>query len=533
MNSALQLCAVSLAVLAPIGRIFAQMPVIEPAVVKNAASYAPVIAPQMLVSIFGHDFSNLTFTSTANPLPTQLNGTTVTFNGISAPILYLSPTQINAEVPAALQGSLSADVVVTTVKGASNTVTVPISDGKAMGVFTQGSSGCGQIAAFNVHADGSIAVNTTQNSLDPQTDLGLSIFLTGIGPFVDRQDGIPWQFNPNDQARPPMAAILGIPNLSSFRTLLNISYAGPAPGLVGVDQINGLLVRDRNGVPFPAPQGCKVPLYLTDSTSSATQFVNVSIHNGGGACTDPPSDGMAIVAWHKSFVSDIDASTSADTLDVQLLQGPSITFGQANADNTFYIGSRPPEPTVCAASYPATIDGGPITLSGPGLNQLTLTAQNQNGLTGYHAALPAGAITSGIYQFGGAIAAAAQLPAPINITTALSPGTRVSSALTVDWTGGDSQSMVTVQFLVRTPADTVSAFLSQQTVPAATGTAHFTGLLPATFGMPLPYPTGAVEVILIQEPISGPTQPFTVPGFTEGGRQTWAYTFDYRGLSNQ
>ena len=90
MKSALRLCAASLTVLVPIERIFAQMPVIEPAGVKNAASYAPVIAPQMLVSVFSHDFSNLTFTSKANPFPTQLNGTTVTFNGIAAPILYLS-----------------------------------------------------------------------------------------------------------------------------------------------------------------------------------------------------------------------------------------------------------------------------------------------------------------------------------------------------------------------------------------------------------------------------------------------------------
>jgi uncharacterized protein (TIGR03437 family) len=145
MNSAMRLSAVCLIFLAPIARVFAQSPVIELAGVKNAASYAPVIAPQMLVSIFGHDFSNLTFTSTANPLPTQLNGTTITFNGVAAPILYLSPTQINAQVPSALQGSLTADVVVTTVKGASNTVTVTVSDGKAMGIFTQAGAGCGRL----------------------------------------------------------------------------------------------------------------------------------------------------------------------------------------------------------------------------------------------------------------------------------------------------------------------------------------------------------------------------------------------------
>jgi hypothetical protein len=57
MNSAMRLCAVCLIFLAPIGRVLAQTPVIELAGVKNAASYAPVITPQMLVSIFGHDFS--------------------------------------------------------------------------------------------------------------------------------------------------------------------------------------------------------------------------------------------------------------------------------------------------------------------------------------------------------------------------------------------------------------------------------------------------------------------------------------------
>jgi uncharacterized protein (TIGR03437 family) len=509
--------------------VFAQMPVIEATGVKNAASYAPVIAPQMLVSIFGHDFSNLTFTSTANPLPTQLNGTSVTFNGIPAPLLYLSPRQINAQVPSALQGSLTADVMVTTVAGASNTVKVTVSDGKAMGIFTQGSSGCGQIAAFNVHADGSIAVNTPQDSLDPQTDLGLSIFLTGIGPFTDRMDGVPWQVNASDQA-PMMAAILGIPNLSSFRTLLNVSYAGPAPTLVGVDQVNGLLVRDQKGVAFPVQQGCKVPLFLTDPASSASQFVSVSIHNGGGACLDPPSTGLATVTWGKSLVSDVNASSSSDSVTIQFLQG-SVAFGQANTDNSFYVGRRPPEPAFCATSYPPTADVGDIALNGPGLSPITLKAQSQTGVFLYQAIFPAGAIAAGAYQLSGAITTTAQLPAPIAITTALQPGTKVSSALTVNWTGGDSQSMVTVQFLVRGPTDTVSAFLSQQTVPASTGTVHFTGLS-GTFGNPQPYPTGNVEVIVIQEPISGPTMPFPIQGFALGGRHTWAYTFDYRGLSN-
>lgn len=435
-----------------------------------------------------------------------------------------------------MQGSLTADVIVTTAAGASDPVTVTVSDGKAMGIFTQGSNGCGQVAAFNIHADGSISVNTPQNSLDPLTDLGLSVFLTGIGPFSDRKDGVPWQFNASDQVKPPFTGLFGIPPLDSFansyRTFLNIAYAGPAPTLTGVDQVNALLTHDQKGNPFPTPQGCKVPLFFTDATSSASQFVNVSIHNGGGACIDPSSDGLSTVTWRKTFVSDSGGSSSTDSVAIQFLEAPSLTFAQTNSNNSFYIGPRVPDPTVCAASYPTTLDEGTITLSGPGLGPITLQAQNQNELIGYQAALPSGAIMGGAYQLTGAVNTAAQLPAPIAITTSLQPGAKVSSALTVNWTGGDSQSMVTVQFLVRGQAQTVSEFLSQQTVPATTGVVQFTGLYPAILGSPMPYPTGRVEVIVIQEPISGPTQPFSIPGFTLGGRHTWAYTFDFRGLSN-
>ncbi|MGD0360573.1 MAG: hypothetical protein ABSC93_06860 [Bryobacteraceae bacterium] len=69
-----------------------------------------------------------------------------------------------------------------------------------LGVFTQDSSGCGQAVAYNVHADGSVSLNTPQNSLDPDKDAGLTIYLTGLGglDFTDRPNGLPWTYNPSD-----------------------------------------------------------------------------------------------------------------------------------------------------------------------------------------------------------------------------------------------------------------------------------------------------------------------------------------------
>ncbi len=69
--------------------------------VTNAASFAPgPPAPGTLVSIFGE---NLTSGSTAAantfPLPYKLAGTQVTAGGVVMPLLFVSPGQINAQVP--------------------------------------------------------------------------------------------------------------------------------------------------------------------------------------------------------------------------------------------------------------------------------------------------------------------------------------------------------------------------------------------------------------------------------------------------
>jgi len=73
--------------------------------------------------------------------------------------------------------------------------TIPLVTGTApylvgpLGVFTQDTSGCGQAVAYNVHADGSVSLNTPQNSLDPGKDAGLTFFLTGLGGDWTTQTG--------------------------------------------------------------------------------------------------------------------------------------------------------------------------------------------------------------------------------------------------------------------------------------------------------------------------------------------------------
>jgi len=68
----------------------------------NGGGDAASIAPGSIVEIMGTNLSdNVTMSAPAGALnlPTSLGGVQVSFNGVPAPLLYVSPTQINAQVP--------------------------------------------------------------------------------------------------------------------------------------------------------------------------------------------------------------------------------------------------------------------------------------------------------------------------------------------------------------------------------------------------------------------------------------------------
>ena len=66
------------------------------------------------MSIFGLNLSDQTEQALAYPLPKQLAGTTVTVNGTSVPLFYVSPRQINFEMPAGVSGTVDVQVILPT-----------------------------------------------------------------------------------------------------------------------------------------------------------------------------------------------------------------------------------------------------------------------------------------------------------------------------------------------------------------------------------------------------------------------------------
>ena len=67
--------------------------------IANGASYAQAFAPGMLMTVFGTQLSPVTRSAGVLPLPLDMAGVSATVNGVSAPLYYVSPGQINVQVP--------------------------------------------------------------------------------------------------------------------------------------------------------------------------------------------------------------------------------------------------------------------------------------------------------------------------------------------------------------------------------------------------------------------------------------------------
>lgn len=85
-------------------------PVITPGGVVNIGDYTPAIASGSLAGVFGQNLAIRPLPSSGFPLPAQLGGVTITANGQPVPLLYVSPTQINIQIPYEISGQTTLQV---------------------------------------------------------------------------------------------------------------------------------------------------------------------------------------------------------------------------------------------------------------------------------------------------------------------------------------------------------------------------------------------------------------------------------------
>jgi uncharacterized protein (TIGR03437 family) len=203
--------------------VYGELPPAAPAIasVVNAASFSSqALSPGSLFTIFGSALAPQSSTAAAMPLPLSLSDVSVTVNGTEAPLTFVSPRQINAQMPASISTGPAA--VVVRVSGAVSAAAAVTINAVAPGIFTGAD---GQAAALN--ADGSA------NAADNPAAVGsiVSVFFTGTGVV----NGLP----ADGVAAPLALAPVTSPVTATIGGMsAPIQYAGLAPGWVGLAQVN-------------------------------------------------------------------------------------------------------------------------------------------------------------------------------------------------------------------------------------------------------------------------------------------------------
>jgi uncharacterized protein (TIGR03437 family) len=230
----------------------------EISAVVNAADGNPDVAPGGLISIYGTQLSPVNEATTELPLPTAIAESCLTVNGMPIPMIFVSSTQINAQLPTQTTGNVT--VILHTPGGVSDNYNLVIQP-LAPSLFQASIPGLDGTVPAIVRNDNGLVV-TPSNPIH-QDDV-LVMYLTGMGattPLIDA--GLP---GPSS----PLATTLNAPQVTLGGQAVQVLYSGLAPGEVGVYQLNV-------AIPKNAPTGLAVPLRIVQDGVSTT--VNVRVVN--------------------------------------------------------------------------------------------------------------------------------------------------------------------------------------------------------------------------------------------------------------
>ena len=201
----------------------------------SAASFmGATLAPESIVSAFGTLLATATQIASSLPLPTTLAGTTVRVRDsaareLSAQLFFVSPSQINLLMPAGLANG-AATVTVTSGDGAVS-IGATVLATVAPGLFTANANGQGVASGVALRVRGETQTfepiaqfDSAQNRFAPLP----------IDPGPEGDQVYLILFGTGFRNRSALAAV----SLTASGTAIPGLYAGEAPGLFGLDQVN-------------------------------------------------------------------------------------------------------------------------------------------------------------------------------------------------------------------------------------------------------------------------------------------------------
>jgi uncharacterized protein (TIGR03437 family) len=183
--------------------------------VVNAATNQAGLVPGSLAALYGSSMARTGEWAEAWPLPLTLADVSVTVSGVHAPLLFVSPLQVNFQIPWNLpEGAVNIGV---TVDGISADPLAAQLVHAAPGIFAA------------AHGSDFALINAAKPAAGGEI---LSLFATGLGPVsTTPRDGEPASLETLSFTVEPVTATLNGNNLE-------VLFAGLAPGNAGVYQVN-------------------------------------------------------------------------------------------------------------------------------------------------------------------------------------------------------------------------------------------------------------------------------------------------------
>jgi uncharacterized protein (TIGR03437 family) len=223
--------------------------------VSNAASYAQTFAPGGILSVFGANLAPADAGAPVVPLPTMLAGASVTIDGIAAALYYVSPGQLNVQIPYEVPvGSGAALTVDNNGQTASFSFNV---SANAPAIFSTNSQGTGQGAILNT----SYQLVDASHPATPGSTY-IQIYCMGLGAVTNQPaDGAVSPSSPlAETSTTPVVTIGGLP--------ATVTFSGLAPGFVGEYQVNAL-------VPAGVTAGSAVPVVISIGAAASNSVTIV------------------------------------------------------------------------------------------------------------------------------------------------------------------------------------------------------------------------------------------------------------------
>ena len=201
----------------------------------NAATFtAGPLAAGSLISVFGERLADTTAAATSLPLPTELAGVVIRINGIPAPLLFVSPGQVNLQVPwETAEGRVFLQASRNGVPGNVETATVgPVSPG---------------VFAVVHHPDGErVSAQRPAGAGDV-----LVLYVNGLGAVR----GVP-PISGQPAPASPLLETVETPRVTIGGAPAEILFSGLTPGFVGLYQINSRMAA-------VGPTGASAPLVVS------------------------------------------------------------------------------------------------------------------------------------------------------------------------------------------------------------------------------------------------------------------------------